>query len=87
MKHEKMTYAGVTPEKWEIGKQRLAAAGIPVAAPVGEHSASGFRVAWNWDERNAELTVVLKEKPFWAPMSITKSKVNEALAKEGILPA
>lgn len=80
---EQMRFS-VSRGKLEESRGRLAAAGIPVVGDAGEVTQRGFTVAYAYNEQAAELTLILKRKPILIPASMIKSKVREALEKEGI---
>ena len=78
-----LSYNNVTPTAWQCMIGAAAQYGVTITGPQGNATASGFSVAWNYDQDTQNLHVQCTDSPFWAPCATINSKL--AAAVEGCL--
>lgn len=78
-----LTFADVSPEKWECLKAKIGAEGYAVTGDAGEASARGVTITWAYDAGGQTLTVQCVKHPMFLPCALVNSQIKSLFDNSG----
>ena len=78
-----LTFADVSPEKWDYLKAKIAAEGYAVAGDTGEATDKGVTLTWAYDAAARTLTIHCTKHPMLLPCVLVNAKIRSLFENSG----